>query len=109
MCQVAHGLVVIVGNATGCQHLSQKLEIVCEGSVVVLNKCEVVQAVLGVATGIEGLREAFIAGEQKLRHDTVDNDVAGSDAAVLVVLEGEVDVERVVPGTRLLLAVECFG
>jgi hypothetical protein len=78
---------------------------------VALDGAEVVEAVLVAAgaNGFEGLGEAPAAREQEFRHDTADDDVAGSNAAVLVVVEGEVNVKRIVPGTRPLPVVECRG
>jgi hypothetical protein len=73
-----------------------------------LDGVKVVVAILvgARATGIEGFGEALGGREQELRHDTLDNDVTGSNAAVVVMIEGEVDVKRVVAGTGLLPVVE---
>lgn len=118
MHEKVEGLDVVFGDATCGQHLSQQLEIPCEFAVVALDGAKVVEAVLvlgpmrtltvtlGVwAAGIESLGEPLAVGEQELLHDTVDDDVAGPNAAVFVMLEGEVEVKRVLAGTRLLFVV----
>lgn len=89
---------MVVSDATGGQHLPQKLEISRKRFVVALDGGEVVKAVFVAAVGVEGPGEALVAGEQELGHDTVDKNVTGNKAAVLVMLEWEVNFERVVPG-----------